>query len=420
MNNTNKMHYAWYILFCVCAIYGAGIGMIGNSAGLFLLVVSKDMGWQSASLNFYLTIVQIVMMVLLPFAGRLYTRVNVRIILSAGITLMAVAYVGSAFTHYLWQWYVIGVLLGIAYAFILYLPGPLLINNWFDKRAGLALGISMAFASITAAVVNPLGGWIIDQYGWRMARILIGSSAWLLAIPFCLFVAKYKPEDLGLKPYGYDNFKKAGAVSVIKGVFYKDALKNPAFYLTFCLAGIIVFCATMHMMTPSYANSIGLSSATGATAVSVIMIGGVVGKFFLGWLVDRIGARNTTFFAMLLGAMGAAVVLIGNTNVTVFFTGAFMFGFSYAALTIVPPLVVRAVYGPLDYEKIYSSVTIAFGLFGASAPLVYGHIYDVTKSYRGAWGFVLGFYLIAFFLTIFIFMFSKKLTWKEKIVTSNN
>jgi MFS family permease len=305
--------------------------------------------------------------------------------------------------------------LGIAYAFILYLPGPLLINNWFDKRAGLALGISVAFASITAAIVNPFGGWLIDEYGWRFARIAIGSSAWVLAMPFCIFLVRYKPEDMGLKPYGYNGNSEIDSGLVIeKGVLYKNALSNPVFYMVFLLAGLIVFTASMHVMTPSYARSIGLSSTVGATAVSVIMVGGVVGKFLLGWLADKIGVRSTTFFAMLVGACGAGVVLIAGTYVPLFFIGTFMFGFSYAALTIVPPLVVRAVYGPLDYEKIYSTVTIALGFFGAIAPLVYGGVYDLTDSYRGAWGLVLGCNIGAFILAVLIFNLNKNLKWTER------
>lgn len=416
MQKQSGLHYSWVILICVCLIYGAGVGMIGNTAGLYLQPVAKEMGWASTKLNFYLTIVQIVMTICLPIFGRIYAKVNIRILVPLGLTIMSAAYILSAFATHIWHWYIIGAFLGIAYALVLYLPGPLLVNNWFNKKVGLALGIGVAFASLTAIVANPVCGWIIKNYDWRTARIIAGSCAWLISVPFCVIFIRYKPEDKGLKPYGYEEKTADNVTKNVEktGVYYKDALKNPSFYLLFLLAGLIVFCANMHMMTPSYADSIGLSPTVGATAVSVIMAGGVCGKFLLGVLVDKIGSRNTTLLAMLLGMLGAAVITLAKTNVPVFYTGAFLFGFSYAALTIVPPLVTRSVFGQLQYEKVYSSVTIAFGAFGAVAPIVYGRIKDVFGTYEKAWIFVFFLYLVAFIAGYLIYKFGSSLKWHSE------
>ena len=79
-----------------------------------------------------------------------------------------------------WQWYVAGAVLGVAAAFAFLLPAPVMIGNWFKKKAGLAMGIAMACSGIGGAVMNPLGGALIQSLGWRPTYAVLALIAAVL------------------------------------------------------------------------------------------------------------------------------------------------------------------------------------------------------------------------------------------------
>lgn len=385
------LHRAWWVLVACCLLYGGAVGVIGNSAGIYLSPVSEDMGWTLSSLNGYLTVVSLVMTATLPVAGWLLPRAGLPWMLAGAMTLACGTYACSALFTSLSHWYVAGVLLGISYGILLYIPIPLVINNWFRVRNGLALGIAAAFASLVAAVANPVGGALIDSIGWRETRAIMGSIGWLMAVPATLLLIRLRPQDLGLRPFG-DTAVAAddpAATPMPPPAPARGSLgpvvRSIPFVCAVLLGGLISFGACMLQQAPSHAASVGLSTATGATGVSAIMIGGIVGKLALGWLHDRRGIVVTTLVCCAFGVAGPLIVIAGGGQPALFLLGCFVFGGGYAGLVVVPPLMVRFLFGTADYSRLYSFVTVALGLFSAIAPVAYARVHDVTGAFTGAW-----------------------------------
>jgi MFS family permease len=409
------VHRAWWVLVACCLLYGGAVGVIGNSAGIYLSPVSEDMGWSLASLNGYLTVVSLVMTATLPVAGWLLPRRSLPWLLGGAMTLACGTYASSALFTSLGHWYAAGVLLGVSYGVLLYIPIPLVINNWFRTRNGLALGIAAAFASAVAAVANPVGGALIDAIGWRETRAIMGGVGWLLAVPATLLLIRLKPEQLGLRPYGAvaplvevdDEGTVPGADAPAPGAAptsrgsVSTAVRSMPFVCAVLLGGLIAFGACILQQAPSHATSIGLDSATGATGVSAIMIGGIVAKLGLGWLHDRRGVLLTALVSAAFGVAGPLVVVAAGGNAGLFLLGCLLFGGGYAGLVVVPPLMVRHLFGTADYARLYSFVTVALGLFSAAAPVAYARIHDVTGSFTGAWlASALAFVLVAAFAVL--------------------
>jgi MFS family permease len=391
-----RPHRAWLILVACCALFGASVGVIGNSAGIYLVPVSEDMGWSLGDLNSYLTFVALFMTASLPVAGWLLPRTGIRFILAAAVTLAAVVYGASSLFTELAHWYAGGALLGIAFSFLFYLPVPLLVNNWFKKRNGLAVGIAAAFASVIAAIANPVGSRLIEAVGWRETRVIMAVVAWLMAVPLVLAVVRLTPGELGLRPYGADDADAATpattAATPAPAPALGRVLRSAPFLAVLLLSGLLAMTASMLQQVPSVANSQGLSASTGATGVSAIMVGGILGKLALGWVFDRLGILPTTVIAASLGAIGSVVVIAAGTTTAIFLLGCFLFGGAYAGLTVIPPLAVREIFGTARYSRIYSFVTVALGLFAAIAPVLYARIHDATGTFDGAWWVCVGSY----------------------------
>lgn len=393
-------HRAWLMLVVCCLMYGSALGVIGNTAGLYLSPVSEDMGWELSSLNLYLTIVSITMTVMFPVAGWILPRKGIRFVVAGALTLDALTYgLSSLFTE-LWHWYTAGVMLGIAYAFLLYIPMPLILNNWFARRNGLAIGIASAFASLVAAGANPIAGSLIESVGWRQTRIIYAVVAWLLAVPAILLFMRLSPADLGMRPYGAGQVAAGGSSSSAAAplgisIRVASAVRSFPFWAAIVMAGLFALAASMLQQVPSVAASLGFATTVGGWGVSFIMFGGIIGKLALGWIHDRFRIRITTYLAAILGVSGAAIALLGGANIVTFLLGCALFGGAYASLTIVPPLAVRALFGTTNYSKIYSFVTVSLGAFSALAPFLYSRIHDVTGSFNGAWMVCMAAYILA-------------------------
>ena len=87
---------------------------------------------------------------------------------------------------------------GIASAFLLYVPVPMMLNAWFRKKRGLATGIAMMAMGIGGAVMNLILGGVIERSGWRTATYVQGAISIIIAAPFILLFAVKTPKDKGM------------------------------------------------------------------------------------------------------------------------------------------------------------------------------------------------------------------------------
>jgi hypothetical protein len=108
-------------------------------------------------------------------------------------------------------------------------------------------------------------------------------------MPGILFVIRFKPSDMGLKPYGYEEGQTVKTAGPLTGVSAMNALKSPAMYMVILLAGVVVLYCSMNTQIPGYATSVGLATTVGAFAMTVLNFANMGGKVFLGWLTDKIG-----------------------------------------------------------------------------------------------------------------------------------
>lgn len=379
-----RIHPAWLILVACCFLQAGGLGTIINSAGIMIPAVLGDLHFSQGSFMLYLTLQGLFMAGALPVVGRLLPKCDIRVLVSAGIVTAALAYGSMGLFHEVWQWYIAGPVLGIA-ACAFMLPAPIMISNWFKKRTGLAMGLAMACSGIAGAIVNPLGGFFIETFGWRMAYMLLAGIALALVLPFSLFVMSFKPADRGVAAYGADDVPEGGAAAAasggLSGVSAKRAVRSLAFVCLFLVAGILSFVSSFMQLLPTYATTVGLASIA-AFLVSAAMIGNIAGKLVLGWLNDKLGARNATIVGLALGVASLALLLLAMGGAAALaVAGAAAFGAMTAMVQVSLPLVVRTAFGQKDYSAIYSYITMATTLVGSFGLTAVGFSFDAFGSY---------------------------------------
>ena len=378
-----KPHYAWLIFVSCCMIQGGVVGLIQNSCGIFYQPICRELGFKLSSVALYASLRALAGCLLLPVSTHLIRKGNLRALLSGAVLCFALSnFLMGTFTQ-LWQWYLAAVTQGIASSFLVFVTTPILLGNWFKKHLGFSIGLSSAFSGIFGMVANPLGSWIIENFGWRAAYFALSILCGTLVLPFVLFVIRKTPEEMGLVRLGEEeSISCAGGVpeeeTEIRGLHL-----SPAVCLTVVLLLVLVSMITMGFtqILPSFGESRGLSPTAASMLVSLSMLGNTVGKFSMGAGSDRFGVLRVAVVAFFLPLLGFVLMLFGTPAV---YAAAFLSGMSMPAAMVVMPILIRNLYGAFRYEKVYSFTTLVGNIASAFSGPLFGYFYETTGNYRSS------------------------------------
>ncbi len=401
-DNKRRFHYAWWITIACCAIYMGSVGIIVSCAGLFYKSVSTELGIGTAPLVFYTTLMYFIVTCVLPFAGKIISKYNVRVILSiaGGISTLSFGLMGTYTSVY--QFYVSGILLGISNAFLIYAAVPIIINNWFKVKMGTALGLSMTFMGIGGAIFAPITGYLIEEIGWRSTYMVLGVIAAVIILPFTIFVIRKNPEELGMRPYGIEAVHTSSKpLEESPGIPLKQATKSFTFYLLFIFTGILGLQVTVSFHIPNHIQTEGFSTTLAASVVTCVMIGQTGGKFLIGWLNDLFGTKFATVIGIGSGVVGISLILLsGSLGYITLFIGGLAFGIGYSTATLLPPFLIEVVFGNRDYASIYSIIMTAATLGIALGTTMFGFVFDITGSYYAVFIIVIFLQIVAILIGV--------------------
>ena len=70
------------------------------------------------------------------------------------------------------------------------------------------MGISAAFSGLIGMIGSSFLGMAIPAFGWRVSYMAVGIVSTALVLPISLFILRYKPEEMGLLPYGAEDVEQ--------------------------------------------------------------------------------------------------------------------------------------------------------------------------------------------------------------------
>ncbi|GIP45955.1 MFS transporter [Paenibacillus sp. J45TS6] len=382
--NKKKIHFAWWILVGVSIMVGLTRGGLNSSGGLFLTPVTQDLGIRMGDLSIYFSIASIVTMIFLPIAGKMMAKYNIRGLLMVAAVLQAGSFAMFGFMSSVWGWYLFSIPMAVGAVFLTQMAGPVLINNWFKKNKGLMIGIMMAVSGGLGAVLQPIVGTLIANEGWRNAYIIIGAAVIIIVIPVVFFTLRMSPKEKGLQPYGADEVTEEDESKtpvLEKGVSFGVAKRSSALYALIAFFFFITAIGCFAQHVPTFAAGLGYDGIFASNAMAGWMVGALLGALAFGFLTDKIGAKNTAIFAMVLGLVPVTILLTSADNSVMFSIAMVIFGFVVAAIGTLGPLLTSALFGNKEYSQIYAIVALGLAVAGIVALPGYGYIYDATGSY---------------------------------------
>lgn len=383
---TQKMTPRHWAILATCVFCTFGCAAVAFSVpGLCYRPVSQYLGVEVFDVSFYMTIVYLTEVVLSAPVGRLLQKFDMRIVCTAAACCTSLGFMMMSFYTELWQWYVSGALIGFGEITLLWLMVAGLLNRWFNKRLGLAIGLSYAMTGAGGAVLNLLGQHLLgpDLSGWRDVYLVLGIVAFALSVPFTLFAIRSHPEDVGLKPYGALLDEEGAAAQVgpveLPGIPAKRTFRTWYFFaLVFagCMANIGgIFPQHFTTFYQSYVavdrdslQAVAALMVMSGTLEAFTMVGMAGGKVLIGALESR-SIQRALVIGCVGGFFGLAGIWVGGENVIlpVLFGGGLLYGLIYPFVTTLLPYLTRLIFGSKDYDRIYSVVLIPVNLVGAFA-----------------------------------------------------
>ena len=325
-----KFFYGWTIVgIGSLGIFTSGAGQ-SHTFSPFVPVISKDLQISSTSITTAYMIATLFAAFLLPQIGKLVDKFGPRIVLIYTVILLGIGcLIFGAASNFL--------MLAVAFGFLrffgqgtLMLGSANIITQWFDKKRGFALGLMGLGFALSMGIHPPISDFLITNYGWRSAWVIIGLSTWILMLPPLIFLAIDKPEDVNEKPDGIQK-KIVNKNTKIFGLSLNQALKEKSFYiLSFSFFSISTLVTALHFFQVTILNQyFNLPSREAAALFIPTMITMIIFIPLAGKILDKFETHNVIGIALLV-TTSSLISISFSSNITFAIIYSIIFGINNA------------------------------------------------------------------------------------------
>ena len=358
-----------------------------QSLGLFMQPMGVDLGISAAAFGFSIALQNIVWGASQPFVGAVADRygprpvlVGTSIVYAAGLLLMLVSRsfpgaleiagfmvgIGAAGTGF-------GVLMGT------------ISRATPPERRSQTVGLVAACGSLGTFIIAPLGGWLIDGFGWRVTMVVfaaIAASMVVLSLPI--------REPATVKDAS-SSLKLRDAVQQAMG--HRGYLFMT---LAFFACGFQLVFITTHL--PSYLALCGVAPGVGATALGLIGLFNAIGTYLFGQLGARYSQKH--LLALIYLARTAIIIVFLSLPVTAASTLVFAAAMGFLWLGVAPLVtgIIARVFGLTHFNTLYGIVFFSHQVGSFFGAWMGGVVFDRFGNYHFAWGALIAIGLTAFTL----------------------
>jgi MFS family permease len=401
---TTRRFYGWWIVGSAFLTLFTTVGIGLYVPPVFLVPLQDHFGWSRAAIAAGTGVAALIAAIGSPLAGMWIDTYGARKVMVGGAVLMGGAFALLGTTGSLWQLYVFNGLAAFGLTCAAWVPNQTLVSSWFEQKRGLAMGVALTGIGFGGLVMAPVAAWLIAEIGWRLTFAVLGGIILTIVAPVVLLIVRSHPSDLGLLPDGDPPQRSRAAVTSDSG--QTDA--EPAYGVEFAVVirtsdfWILALCNLLSAFASlsivghlvAFLSDAGMEARSAAAALGLTVGASVGGRLLFGLLSDRLPKRHVTTLAFVGHALGVLLLLnFGAAGVLPAFV--LTYGVALGGAAVLMPLLVGECFGLLAFGKILGLTMLAATLGAAVGPILTGHIFDVTGSYRLAFTLHMAAFLMA-------------------------
>ncbi|XP_022096080.1 monocarboxylate transporter 14-like isoform X2 [Acanthaster planci] len=430
----------WPILLASFTVNCLTKGM-ATSLGVFYIEWFREFPDSSAQVGGLSISVMVMLLCTSPLAGALAQCYGVRPVVAAGACLSSAGLLLASFARdisvlFTTIPFMAGIGFGMSHMGVLFI-----ISELFHEHYATANGITLTGTSVGTIVMPILNSFLIEQYGWRGALVVLSAveanllvCAGLLRAPAgerahsksqsgeqcdrgnngslthreTEGVFRYKQllesadesEDDAIGQTNkfsvsssQDHSKQERSTTMVTRFLFLSGLSllwTNRVYVSFLLAAVTN--TSIMGVTLAYivarAESVGVPTLQATSLISAIGIANIASRMTHGWLVDTGQVHPAYVYGAAVALSAVAGPIIASVeSYPWFMVCAVLVGLSAGAFIPMQITITRQIVGQERFPG-GSGVSLVFaGIGDFSSALMAGHLHDVTNSYSG--GFIM-------------------------------
>ena len=375
----SEFTYGWKSLLAATIGTMCGIFTLTNyTQGFFVGPVTSEFGWSAPQFFLSYTVLMCSGLLTGPLIGFIAQKVGLRSVGIIGLIGHSLAYVVLSLNNgSLMLWYLSWALVAILGAGSLPIIWTGVLNNWFSKHRGKAIGITMAGTGLGAFLLPPIVEFLIANHGWRTAYRGIGLGALCVSLPIVLALFKEKPEATEVA-----QTQETSNQMQSWGLTTREAVRTKQFWIL----GAVLF-LTVIVVAGWLSNFERIMTEQGFQRSSIAQIAAVMGltvilgRLMVGALVDRLWAPGVAACFFLVATLGLLILIMTQVTLASALVVAVMVGLAAGAELDLLAYLTGKYFGPAHYPAVFG-VIIAFFTVGAGmAPPIFGMAAQVFQGY---------------------------------------
>ena len=408
--------------------------------GIFVRPMNEELGWSRTAITGAQSAARFVEGITSPFVGRYIDHHGPRGPMIVGGLIAGLGFIFLGRVESLAEWYFFrSFVISLGFAAMGYMVTSVAVSNWFVRKRGRAMAIAGMGSSVTSTILPPIAVLAMAQWGWRPLWVVFGVLTWItVVIPAAIWMRR-RPEDMGLRTdgdqavpgaQGEDGASalphdagpvsrtgqaapgaqaEAGASALPQGTgpapqvwaneplepvwTRREALRTSTFWhiiATFAITGLAIQGINISLIP--LVEDHGYSPETAALALSMRAFSLLVLSPFAGFAADRFNPKFVRSSSFALQAVAAFLFLVGGSLVTLY-AAIFVYALGSGISQVSSEMIWADAYGRLTLGTVRSLGAPILTAISALGPVFMNGIYDLTGSYRLAFGIFIALFL---------------------------
>ena len=374
-----ESRWGWHQVGVAFLAGGLFNGLMVYSYSALIALIAMDLSGTQTELMYPKTAMMGTGALFAPVLGILVDRYSIKGFLLLGVIIFATGLAVLNTANSILQ---ITLIFALFFGPLQSLLGPLttsaLVSRWFERRRGLAIGVSNVGISAGAFILPIIIAYMSSSLGmtWQEVFPTLAVGVLALALPVVLLFTIDKPDD-------FDG--KAGAAQrVTPALTTTMLLRDSGFWaLGLCVAIMYGLLVGILSNIVQIGMENGLSQPLAITAISWMAVGGIAGKLTLGYLSDRVNNSLLLVMILVIFALSLLPPIIADGTAVIYLFSVVL-GFS--ALSSLPlwHSLTAQLFGVANFARVIGLTQLLVLPMTMIGPLLAARIYDLTGSFNYA------------------------------------
>jgi sugar phosphate permease len=389
----------WYIVILLMISY-TSTTISTNTLSSFVPSLIKEFGWTHSQISLPASLYFIYIFMVIPVVGYSLLKFKPKNIMILGSLLAFLTMILYSNMKSYSQYKLVYILFSIAISMSGLVPSMVILNNWFKKKIGLAVGIFLVGSSLGGIIYPQIARYFIENYDWRTAGLAVGIAGLLISTIPLLFV-KNQPSELGKE------IEEASILSSISAenqiISYSELFKSPIFYVLVFITAAFWFCgfSVLYHFIP-YLKDISFDLKSATNYATLFFIFSIVGKIGFGYFSDKFNKFNILLFATICLILGLISLNLMKINPIFIYLYTIIFGIGYSGSFAMIQLTVSEIYKGKSFSKVLGVVNAFDSIGGFAGISLLGYLRTKQQSYDTALLILLCTAIAAFLFSILL------------------